>query len=146
MSLFQAIDSSASGLTAERLRLDIIANNLANIDSTRTAAGGPYRRQVPVFTAKGDRFGAWLAAGRRGLEPAGTGVQVTGIFTDPAPFKMVYNPSHPDADGQGYVSMPNVDIALEMVDMLTATRAYEANVTAINAAKSMFLRALDIGR
>ncbi len=130
---------SASGMTAERLRMDTIANNLANANTTRTADGGPYRRQVPVFAA---RETAVLA------RPGGFagGVRVLGIRHDPSPPRMVYDPAHPDANEEGYVAMPNVDVVREMVDLITASRAYEANVTAFNTAKSMAMRALDIGR
>ncbi len=130
MRLFGAIDISASALTAERLRLDVIAENLANAGTTRTAEGGPYRRKVVLF------------APREGMG----GVRAVGIARDPSPFRLRYDPGHPDADAAGYVRLPNVDVVKEMVDLITATRAYEANVTAISAAKAMFQRALDIGR
>ncbi|HEY8416582.1 MAG TPA: flagellar basal body rod protein FlgC [Limnochordales bacterium] len=131
---------SASGMTAERLRMDTIANNLANANTTRTAEGGPYRRQVPVFAARETR---------RGARPGGftgAGVRVVAIRHDPGAPRLVYDPSHPDAGPDGYVAMPNVDVVREMVDLITASRAYEANVTAFNTAKSMAMRALDIGR
>ncbi len=144
MGMFGAIDAAASGLTAERLRMDVIANNLANVNSTRTAEGGPYRRQLVVFaprSSSGTSFGQLLAAGLDG----GAGVRVVGITRDEAPPKMVFDPQHPDANADGYVAMPNVNAVAEMVDMITATRAYEANVTAVNAAKSMAMKALEIG-
>jgi len=131
---------SASGMTAERLRMDTIANNLANANTTRTAAGGPYRRQVPVFAAR-ERG---LRSGPGGF--AGAGVRVVGIRHDPGPPRLVYDPSHPDAGPDGYVAMPNVDVVREMVDLISASRAYEANVAAFNTAKSMAMRALEIGR
>lgn len=147
MGLFSAIDTSGSGLTAERLRMDIIANNIANVNTTRTAAGGPYQRQVPVFAARGMGYSFAGFLQRSLQEPAAAGgVRVVDIRVDPSPFKFIYNPSHPDADERGYVALPNVNIVTEMADMITATRAYEANVTAINAAKGMALRALEIGR
>lgn len=144
MGLFQAIDAAASGMTAERLRMDVISNNIANANTTRTADGGPYRRQMVVFEPRSeqDSFGQMLS---RQME-AGDGVRVTGIIKDNAPLKLMYDPNHPDANQAGYVEMPNVNIVSEMVDMITASRAYEANVTAVNAAKSMALKALDIGK
>ncbi|MGE5577767.1 MAG: flagellar basal body rod protein FlgC [Syntrophothermus sp.] len=157
MSIFRAIETSASGLTAERLRLDIIANNIANANATRTAEGGPYRRQMPIFAtrekapARGfpfppSPFARMLAKAQGTGEEPGEGVRVVGIVKDPTPPRRVYDPAHPDADAQGYVSMPNVEIVTEMVDMISASRAYEANVTAINEAKQMALKALEIGR
>jgi flagellar basal-body rod protein FlgC len=140
------MDVSASGLTAERLRLDIIAGNLANANTTRTPEGGPYRRRMPVFQESRSRgFGSFLEAlSQSGAESPG--VQVAAIVTDDRPGKTRYEPGHPDADENGYVVMPNVDVVTEMVDMISATRGYEANVTAINASKQMAMRALEIGR
>lgn len=144
MGLFGAIDSSASGMTAERLRLDVISNNIANANTTRTAEGGPYRRQMVVFEP---RAGATPFAQVLSQQiDSGNGVRVVGITKDTSPTRRVYEPNHPDADATGYVEMPNINIVSEMVDMMTATRAYEANVTAVNAAKTMALKALDIGR
>lgn len=134
MNLFRSMETSASGLTAERLRMDVIADNIANANTTRTPEGGPYRRKLVFFVP------------RPGDDGLGGGVRVGGIGRDLSPFKLRYDPGHPDADAQGYVRMPNVDTVREMVDLITASRAYEANVTAINAAKGMFMRALDIGR
>lgn len=144
MGMFGAIDAAASGLTAERLRLDVLSNNIANANTTRTAEGGPYRRQLVVFEprSKTNTFSQMLA---REMDP-GQGVRVVGITKDESPLRMVYDPSHPDANQEGYVAMPNINIVSEMVDMITATRAYEANVTAVNSAKSMAMKALDIGR
>jgi len=145
MGLFQAIDASASGMTAERLRMDVISNNIANANTTRTVEGGPYRRQMVVFeprTGKKISFGQMLSE----QMDAGDGVRVTGITKDNAPFKLMYDPNHPDANRDGYVEMPNVTIVSEMVDMITASRAYEANVTAANAAKNMAMKALEIGK
>lgn len=144
MGMFGAIDAAASGMTAERLRMDVISNNIANVNTTRTADGGPYRRQIVVFSprAEASPFSQVLA---RNFD-AGKGVRVVDIAKDSAPFKTVYDPNHPDANRDGYVSMPNVNIVAEMVDMITATRAYEANVTAVNAAKMMATKALEIGR
>ncbi|HBS60032.1 MAG TPA: flagellar basal body rod protein FlgC, partial [Firmicutes bacterium] len=138
-------DIAASGLTAERLRMDIIANNIANAASTRTEDGGPYRRQMPVFAPReAESFSSVL--NRTQSQMDSEGVRVVGITKDAAPFKKVYNPHHPDADKDGYVNMPNVDTVTEMVDMISASRSYEANVTVINAAKSMALKALEIGK
>jgi len=135
MSLFHTMDISASGLTAQRLRLDTIANNLANVETTRTSSGTPYRRQVPVFR---EVFGQTL--GSFG------GVEVVAIVKDQSPFRMVYDPGHPDANPDGYVLYPNVNPVIEMTDMISATRSYEANLSVMNAAKSMFLKALEILR
>lgn len=150
MSWFDNLEISASGLTAQRLRLDVISNNLANVNTTRTQNGGPYRRQMVVFAERADEltFAQALqnALGQQKPVPAGKGVRVVQVAEDQSPLPRVYNPQHPDADNQGYVTMPNVNVVTEMVDMISATRAYEANVTALNAAKSMAVKALDIGR
>ena len=147
MRLFRAMDSSASGLTAERLRLELIANNIANANTTRTPEGGPYRRQVAIFAPRqSSGFAALLARWRGRAEAPGEGVRVVGVMADQAPTKRKHDPGHPDADAEGYVEYPNVDVVTEMVDMISATRAYEANVKAIEAAKTMALRALEIGR
>lgn len=138
---------SATGLTAERLRMDIISKNIANANTTRTLAGTPYRRQMVVFEEQGyeNSFEAMLQKAS-GSAVVGNGVEVAEIVEDPSDFKRVYNPGHPDADDAGYVLMPNVDVVTEMVNMMTASRAYEANVTALNTAKSMAMKALEIGR
>ncbi|MBT9172555.1 MAG: Flagellar basal-body rod protein FlgC [Syntrophomonadaceae bacterium] len=136
MQIFRAMQISASGLTAERFRLDLIANNIANVHTTRTEQGGPFRRKSAVFAES-------LQDARRGL---GGGVRVAQVLADRTPPRLVFEPEHPDADAEGYVAYPNINMVQEMVDMITATRAYEANVTALNASKSMFLRALEIGR
>ena len=149
MGLFGSLDISASALSAERLRMDVTAENLANAQSTRTAAGGPYRRKEVVTEATGDSgFAGALASARassaRGA-PAG-GVRVSGIVEDQTPNRLVYDPSHPDANAQGYVSMPNVNPVTEMVDLITASRSYEANVTAMQTSKQMFTKTLDLLR
>jgi len=141
MEMLPALAVTASGLTAERLRLDLVANNLANVNTTRTATGGPYRRQIAVFA---ERLQTELQ--RDPTRPAGRGVRVAAVVEDAAPPQLVYDPSHPDADADGYVALPNINVVMEMVDMITATRAYEANVTVLNAAKAMTLQALEIGR
>jgi flagellar basal-body rod protein FlgC len=146
MAFMNSINISASGLTAEKLRMDVISRNIANVNTTRTANGTPYRRQVVVFQAMDKQmpFSEYLSDASKTL--IGSGVKVTGIIEDKTPFKSVYDPGHPDADEKGYIKMPNVDVMTEMVNMISASRAYEANVTAINSAKSMALKALEIGR
>jgi len=134
VSNFSSIDVSASGLFAQRARLDAIANNIANANTTRTNNKGPYRRQEVLLRASG---GSGSNSG---------GVEVEAVIESDDPPKIVRDPSHPDARPDGTVAMPNVNIVEEMVDMITATRAYEANVQAINAAKSMSAKALEIGR
>ena len=147
MGLFDAIDVAGSGLSAERLRMDVTAENLANAQTTRGANGGPYRRKEVVLAQSqgGGGFGAQLAGAMGGARKPG-GVQVAGIQEDPTPPRMVYDPSHPDADAQGYVQMPNVNSVSEMVDLISASRAYEANVTAMQTAKTMFAKTLEILR
>ncbi|HWG43749.1 MAG TPA: flagellar basal body rod protein FlgC [Gemmataceae bacterium] len=134
--LFAAADVSASGLAAERLRLEVVANNIANAFSTRSANGGPYRRQDVVFSAILNQQG--VGASRRGgsHSPAG-GVQIAGIVDDTSAFHRIHNPGHPDADRDGYVTMPNVDLPVEMVNMITASRAYEANLRAMQFFRQM---------
>lgn len=147
MSMFKAIDISATGLTAERLRMDIISKNIANANTTRTSSGTPYRRQVPIFREAASHlsFSEQLEVAK-GKRQGGSGVEVTAIKEDKTPFKKIYEPGHPDADENGYVQMPNVDIVSEMINMISSTRAYEANVTSLNASKSMAMKALEIGR
>ena len=144
MSLFGGLEISASGLTAERLRMDVTAENLANAQTTRGANGQAYRRKEVVLQEAPGSFGASLSAAMGG---SSGGVHVAGIVQDTTtPLKRVYDPGHPDADAQGYVSMPNVDTVTEMVDLISAQRAYEANVTAMQSAKQMFSRTLDLLR
>jgi flagellar basal-body rod protein FlgC len=147
MRMFKAMEASASALTAERLRMDLIANNLANINTTRTANGGPYRRRVAVVEERRESFANVLAQQTGGPAEAGAGVRIAQIMEDQSPFKEVVDPTHPDADPvTGIVRLPNVDMLQEITDMMMSTRIYEANLTAFNAAKSMALRALEIGR
>lgn len=148
MSIFNSINISASGLTAERLRMDIIAKNIANADTTRTAAGTPYRRQIAIFETKDNNSTPFAEYLRRaeGRETELTGVEVVSVQNDSSPFKRVHDPGHPDADEDGYVSMPNVDTVMEMANFISATRAYDSNVTAINGTKAMALKALEIGK
>jgi flagellar basal-body rod protein FlgC len=147
MGYFGALSISASGLTAQRLRMDTISQNIANVNTTRTADGNPYRRKVTLFEERVSPalFDGYLRSAAKG-DNIGNGVRVARVFEDQAPFKTVYDPSHPDANADGYVSMPNVEVVTEMVNMISATRAYEANVTSINATKSICSKALEIGR
>ncbi|HNY11842.1 MAG TPA: flagellar basal body rod protein FlgC [Candidatus Wallbacteria bacterium] len=139
----KSIDISSSGLTAERLRMDTISNNIANANVTRTEDGGPYKRQMPVFSVR--NVNARFFASKSLNDSIPSGVSVVGIDEDDSEPRMVYDPAHPDANADGYVSYPNVNVVREMVDMITCSRAYEANVTAMNSAKNMMLRALEIG-
>ncbi|MFA6940977.1 MAG: flagellar basal body rod protein FlgC [Clostridiaceae bacterium] len=137
-SAFKSLRISSSGLSAERLRMDTISSNIANANTTRGENGEPYRRKVAVFQENLDQ------ASNNGNKLLG--VKAVGIEEDTSPFQKEYDPTNPDADKDGYVSMPNVNVLNEMADLITATRAYEANVTAMNSEKSMFLKALEIGR
>jgi len=144
MGMFGAIDASASGMTAERLRMDVISNNIANANTTRTPEGGAYRRQMVVFQSRDNNssFSQMLSQ----QQDTGSGVRVVGVVKDTSPLRKVYDPTNPDAGSDGYVEMPNVNTVTEMVDMITASKAYEANVTAVNAAKTMAMKALEIGK
>ena len=149
MAFLSAFDICASGLSAQRLRLDIASENITNIDTTRTEAGGAYRRKLVVFESYGtDSFKAALrnASRGRGISSRGVGVRVADIVEDDREMKMVYNPEHPDADESGFVEMPNVDILKETADAMSATRSYDANITALNAVKLMAQKALEIGK
>jgi flagellar basal-body rod protein FlgC len=148
MGLFDALDISGSGLSAERLRMDVVAENLANAQTTKGANGQPYKRkEVVLQEIGGGGFGAALAGAiGPSQSSAGRGVQVAGIVQDATPGKQVYDPTHPDANAQGYVTMPNVDPVTEMVDLITASRSYEADVTAMQTAKQMFSKTLDLLR
>lgn len=145
MGFFNAMNISSSGLAAQRLRMNVLSTNLANANTTRTPEGGPYKRQDVVFSAvpTGNEFEDFLD------ESWGTQLQkvrVVDIHRDKAAPRRVFDPSNADADNDGYVSMPNVQVMTEMVNMITATRAYEANTTALNSAKQMAMKALEIGR
>jgi flagellar basal-body rod protein FlgC len=183
VKVFNSIEISASGLSAERLRMDVTANNIANVETTRTPDGGPYRRQMVVFEPRGGEetpfqlptalqgfladasdgpgapdsgadsgfgpdalsgFGSGPSLDLGGNFSQGQGVRVVGVVSDPSPPHMVYEPGHPDADANGYVAMPNISTVNEMVDMMSAQRAYEANIAAIDSAKSMFQQAISI--
>ncbi len=129
------------GLAAQRVRMNVLAENLANVETTRTAEGGPYRRKLVVFGAEDPQpFGQALEAAQA------SGVKVVEIIESQEPPRLINQPSHPDANAEGNVAYPNMNPLLEMVDLLAATRAYEANVTAIQATKSMIMKSLDIGR
>ena len=145
MSVYSGMDISASGMTAQRTRLDIISENIANVNTTRDANGNVYNRKSVIFQEKGTPTFDELLLGTIGY--SGQGVKITSIFEDTeTEGRMVYDPSHPDADENGYVTYPNVSTVQEMTDMIDASRAYEANVTAFNASKNMQLKALEIGK
>jgi flagellar basal-body rod protein FlgC len=165
VGLFTDLNISASGMRAQRIMQNTISSNLANVETTRTEQGGPYRRQFPVFAADSNQSdvrivnqeiklqGVTTQENHMPIPPLGfpkdkrffgNGVRVDQIREDTRPPRMVYDPSHPDADPNGYVAMPNINVVEEMTNMITATRAYEANVTAFNASKSMYTQALQI--
>ena len=148
MAFMTAMNIVGSGLTAEQLRLDVISENVTNMNTTRTEAGGPYRRKMVVFQAESGRDGfrqAAAAASNRGYENAG-GVRVVEIVEDPSDLPITYDPSHPDANEQGYVEMPNITLVKEITDAMAASRAYASNVTAFNTLKSVLSSSLEIGR
>lgn len=152
MTLFTGMNTTASALTAQRLRMDVISSNMANVDTTRgkmvDGEWQPYQRKSVVMMPKGNQFSSFLnqAMNTRDGHSLG-GVQVSGIKEDEqTPFKMVYDPEHPDADDEGYVRLSNVDPLREMVDLISATRSYEANVTVFNANKAMLMKSLEIGK
>jgi flagellar basal-body rod protein FlgC len=144
VSIFSSINTGASGLTAQRFRMDIISKNIANANTTRTANGMPYRRQSVVFKeVNGPSFSDVLSG--KSKSSSNNGVEISAVKEDMTnPFKEVYDPGHPDANEKGYVLMPNVNVVTEMVNMISATRSYEANVTMINASKAMLNKALEI--
>jgi len=148
MSFWNSLRIGLSGLTAQRLRLDLISNNIANAQTTRTDAGGPFKRQDVIFTTEEQNtFLPKLIAARRSQEGSVQGgVRVAQITTDTETGPRVYDPTHPDADADGYVTYPNVDIVVEMTNMLSATRSYEANLASVEASKRMALKALEIGK
>jgi len=170
MGIFTSMEVSASGLSAQRLKMNVIANNIANAGTTRTADGTPYRRQVVTFEAalNGPQIALPTGGGpgapelpmaqtheghrqlqlnmQERLQVLPAGVEVAQVTTDPSDFQVVYDPTHPDADAKGYVKLPNVNPVVEMMDLMGASRAYEANVTAIGVARDMASKALEIGR
>ena len=143
MDILTSLEISGSGLKAERARLNVAAMNIANVDTTRTIEGGPYKAKSVVFSAKPlENFQETLDSVNARIRK----VEVVEVVEDDKPFKEVYDPSHPDANEEGIVQFPNVDVPEQMVDLISARRGYEANVTAIEAAKRMAMKALDIGR
>jgi len=143
MSFLASLDIGKNALSAQRLRMDIISQNIANAETTKTSDGGPYRRQLVVFEEK-KSFKHVL--GEKQNSKTYDGVNVAKVIKDTSPFVPVYDPTHPDSDANGYVMMPNVDTTKETLDMMAATRSYEANVTAMNAVKAMAAQALQIGK
>jgi flagellar basal-body rod protein FlgC len=144
MDIFKTLQISSSALKAQQIRLNTISSNIANIETTRTPDGGPYKKKTVVFkTMPVSTFDKHLS---QSMQKAMQGVEVSKIVTMDSPAKKVYDPSHPDANKDGYVSMPNINLLKEMADMMTATRAYEANVTTVKSAKRMALKALEIGK
>ncbi len=151
MSLFNGFNISASGLTANRLRMDVVSSNIANANTTRSQLVNgewvPYRRKSVELTQNGvSGFEQKLQTAMNKGSGKVSGVTASKIKEDPTPFNLAYDPAHPDADENGYVRLPNVDPIKEMVDLISATRSYEANVTALNASKNMFMKALEIGK
>jgi len=151
MSFLSSMNISASALTATRLRMDVIAENIASIDTTRTETGDPYRRKYVVFQERHNDPTSFASIFNKARLPVGRGgspggVRVLHIGNDMSDFKLDYNPSHPDADADGYVRLPNVEVVQEMTDMMAAYRSYEANITALNAFKDMAVKTLEIGR
>lgn len=135
MGLMQAFDISVTGLNAQRMHMEIIASNIANINSTRSIFGGPYRRQIPIFGEEPIAFGEALRRAESRI--AGGGVSVTDVVGDASPFQKVYDPGHPDADTEGFVALPNVSLSKEMVDLTYASRLYEANITVFKSTQKM---------
>ncbi|MEK4424422.1 flagellar basal body rod protein FlgC [Solibacillus sp. FSL K6-1523] len=153
MSIFHSMNTTASALTAQRLRMDVISSNIANVDTTRgkqvNGEWEPYRKKSITLKEQQGQFSNFLnvAMGKTEKNGAGNGVKVTSIKEDnETPFKLVFDPTHPDANADGYVQMSNVDLLKEMVDLISATRSYEANITVFNANKSMLTKALEIGK
>ena len=151
MSMFHSMNTTASALTSQRLRMDVISSNMANAETTRSeyvnGKWQPYQRKAVVLQSKENgSFSNFLQKAMGQSTNEGDGVQVTKIVKDETPFELVYNPNHPDANADGYVEMPNVDPLREMVDLMSATRSYEANVTVLNASKGMMMKALEIGK
>lgn len=152
MAFLSSMNIVGSGLTAQQLRLDVISENVVNLNTTRTEGGGPYRRKMVVFESQDgrDSFRMALARSQGKLSAAGPretgGVLVTQVVEDPSDLKLTYDPEHPDANEEGYVELPNVDLVKEITDAMAATQAYSASVTALNTLKAVTARALEIGR
>lgn len=147
MSFFGSLDTSASGLTAQRLRLDVISQNMANASTTRTEEGGPYKRKSVVFEqVQNESSSSFSNILNKKKQSGNNGVRVAQIVEDESEGSLVYDPTHPDANEEGYVEMPNVNTIDEMVNMISASRSYEANVNSFNSMKAMFTKALEIGK
>lgn len=146
MSILSSFKISGSALTAQRLRMDVIANNIANAETTQSDTGGPYKRQDVVFTPARASMQATRPGGSLKAQPADEGVRVAAIVRQDTPPRLVYEPDNPQSNDEGYVAYPDIDIITEMTDMMSASRAYEANITAITVAKSMASKALEIAR
>lgn len=148
MSIFSSFNINASGMTAQRYRMDIISENVANADTTRTADGTPYRRKVVTFEQRGESAASFSNVFKSASSSyKGQGVKVSKVSEDTwNDMVMAYDPSHPDADENGYVTYPNVNIVTEMTNLIDASRSYEANATAFNASKSMAVKGLEIGQ
>lgn len=144
MGFDQALEISVSAIEAQRRTMELISSNLANINTTRTIFGGPYRRKIAVLSEKPIAFEDELSKAQMRLYGSSGGVEVADVAEDQTPFQKVYNPGHPDADAQGFVSMPNVNLATEMVDMVFTSKLYEANITAFNATKKMMQDTLQL--
>ena len=147
MDFLSALDISTSGLIVQRFRMNVASENLANVESTRAANGGPYRRKQVIISEVGD-YGTFLdiLTGRQSASPVLSGMRVLALAEDQTPFRSIRRPGHPDADKDGYVLMPNVNPVLEMADIMSATRAYEANINAFSAARSMVAKALELAK
>ncbi|MEK3886981.1 flagellar basal body rod protein FlgC [Bacillus sp. FSL K6-3431] len=152
MTIFQSMNITTSALTAQRLRMDVISSNMANVDTTRgkmvDGEWQPYTRKMVVMQPKGSSFSSVLntAINAKNVSSDPKGVRITNIVEDEAPYRLEYDPQHPDANEEGFVQLPNVDPLKETVDLISTTRSYEANVTVLNAAKSMYMKALEIGK
>ena len=145
--LISAMDISASGMTAQRLRMDVISQNIANVSTTRAGDGGPYKRKTVLFQEQTDirPFSAHLSS-ILNKPVQGNGVRIQRVTEDNSPGPLVYEPAHPDANAEGYIAMPNMNVVTEMVNMIAASRSYEANATAINITKAMIAKTLDLSR
>lgn len=150
MSMFHGFNTTASALSAQRLRMDVVSSNMANVDTTRgrfiNGEWEPYRRKMVEMRPNQNQFSSYLSKAMGRSDQPGNGVKITRIVEDQTPFKLAYQPDHPDANEEGYISLPNIDPLKEMVDMMSATRSYEANVTTLNATKNMLMKALEIGK
>lgn len=146
MSFFGSLDTAASGLTAQRLRLDVISQNMANANTTRTESGGPYKRKTVVFEQIQNDANSFSSILNKKTQSGNNGVRVAEIVEDTSEGTLVYDPSHADANEEGYVEMPNVNVVDEMVNMISASRSYEANINSFNSMQSMFTKALEIGK